>query len=66
MTEQVKDPKTHPALRNIQYSPMKEGEEQYIVLWDPTGLSAEKLIIPLNLFFLFQFLDGEHTRTGRC
>ena len=27
---------------------MKQGEEQYIVLWDPSGLSAEKLIIPLN------------------
>ncbi|MFB3115201.1 MAG: AmmeMemoRadiSam system protein B, partial [Nitrospirales bacterium] len=61
MTEQVKDPKTHPALRNIQYSPLKEGEEQYIVLWDPSGLSAEKLIIPLNFFYLFQFLDGEHS-----
>lgn len=61
MSEQVKDPKTYPALRNIQYSPMQQGEEQYIVLWDPSGLSAEKLIIPLNFFFLFQFMDGEHT-----
>jgi len=61
MPEQVKDPKTYPALRNIQYSPMQQGEEQYIVLWDPSGLSSEKLIIPLNLFFLFQFLDGEHS-----
>jgi len=61
MSEQVKDPKTYPALRNIQYSPMQQGEEQYIVLWDPTGLSDEKLIIPLNFFFLFQFLDGEHS-----
>lgn len=61
MTEQVKDSKTYPALRNIQYSPMKQGEEQYIVLWDPTGLSAEKLIIPLNFFYLFRFLDGEHS-----
>ncbi len=61
MSEQVKDPKIYPALRNIQYSPMKQGEEQYIVLWDPTGLSDEKLIIPLNFFFLFQFLDGEHS-----
>ena len=61
MTEQVKDPKTYPALRNIQYSPMKEGEEQYIVLWDPSGLSSEKLIIPLNFFYLFQFLDGKHS-----
>ena len=55
MAEQVKDPTTYPALRNIQYSPMKQGEEQYIVLWDPTGLSAEKLIVPLNFFYLFQF-----------
>ena len=40
---------------------MKEGEEQYIVLWDPSGLSSEKLIIPLNFFYLFQFLDGKHS-----
>lgn len=61
MTEQVNNPKSYPALRNIQYSPMMQGEEHYIVLWDPSGLSAEKLIIPLNLFYLFQFLDGEHS-----
>lgn len=61
MTEQAKDPNTYPALRNVQYSPMKQGEEQYIVLWDPAGLSAEKLIVPLNFFYLFQFLDGEHS-----
>ena len=40
---------------------MKQGEEQYIVLWDPSGLSSEKLIIPLNFFYLFQFLDGKHS-----
>ena len=61
MTEQFKDPKAYPVLRNIQYSPMKQGEEQYIVLWDPSGLSSEKLIIPLNFFYLFQFLDGKHS-----
>lgn len=61
MTEQANNPKSYPALRNIQYSPMKQGEEHYIVLWDPSGLSEEKLIIPLNLFYLFQFLDGEHS-----
>ena len=61
MTEQANNPKPYPALRNIQYSPMKQGEEHYIVLWDPSGLSAEKLVIPLNLFYLFQFMDGEHS-----
>ena len=30
-------------------------------MWDPSGLSSEKLIIPLNFFHLFQFLDGEHS-----
>ena len=39
-TETVeKDSKNYPILRNLQYSPLKQGEEQYIVLWDPTGLS---------------------------
>ncbi len=61
MTEQGGNPKPCPALRNIQYSPMQQGEEHYIVLWDQSGLSAERLIIPLNLFYLFQFLDGEHS-----
>lgn len=61
MTEQGNNPKPYPALRNIQYSPMMQGEEHYIILWDPSGLSAEKLIIPLNLFHLFQFMDGEHS-----
>ncbi|MGD9851651.1 MAG: AmmeMemoRadiSam system protein B [Nitrospirales bacterium] len=61
-TETVeKDSKNYPILRNLQYSPLKQGEEQYIVLWDPTGLSAEKLVLPLNFFYLFQFFDGEHS-----
>ena len=42
------DPTQCPALRNLQFSPIKEGEEQYMVLWDPTGLSKEKLVLPLN------------------
>src|SRR5574341_958498 len=49
-----------PVVRNLQYSPFKEGEQQYVVLWDPSGLSAERLIVPLNYFYLFQFFDGEH------
>jgi len=56
-----KDSKNYPLLRNLQYSPLKQGDEQYIVLWDPTGLSAEKLVLPLNYFWLFQFFDGEHS-----
>lgn len=51
----------YPHLRNLQYSPLKHGDEQYVVLWDPTGLSTEKLIVPLNLFYLFQYFDGEHS-----
>ena len=61
MTQSVKDPKRFPALRNLQFSPLKENDEQYVLLWDPTGLSAEKLIVPLNYFYLFQFFDGEHS-----
>ena len=61
MTGMTKDPKQHPLLRNLQFSPIKEGEEQYIVLWDPTGLSKEKLVLPLNYFFIIQHFDGEHS-----
>ena len=57
----AKDPKQYPALRNLQFSPIKEGEEQYMVLWDPTGLSKEKLVLPLNYFFIIQHFDGEHS-----
>lgn len=61
MTNAVKDSKKFPLLRNLQFSPLKQGEEQYIVLWDPSGLSAEKLIVPLSYFYLLQFFDGEHS-----
>jgi hypothetical protein len=57
----AKDSKQYPALRNLQYSPVKEGEEQYIVLWDASGLSKEKLVLPLNYFFIIQHFDGEHS-----
>jgi MEMO1 family protein len=56
-----RDPKQYPTLRNLQFSPIKEGEEQYIVLWDPTGLSKERLVLPLNYFFIIQHFDGEHS-----
>lgn len=56
-----KDPNQYPLLRNLQFSPIKEGEEQFIVLWDPTGLSKEKLVLPLNYFFIIQHFDGEHS-----
>lgn len=59
----VKDPKHYPVLRNLQFSPIKQGEEQYIVLWDPTGLGNEKLVLPLNYFFIVQHFDGEHSLT---
>lgn len=61
MTSMAKDPKQHPLLRNLQFSPIKEGEEQYVVLWDPSGLSKEKLVLPLNYFFIIQHFDGEHS-----
>ena len=32
-----------------------------MVLWDPTGLSKEKLVLPLNYFFIIQHFDGEHS-----
>src|SRR5678810_83767 len=59
-TGTAKDPKQYPVLRNLQFSPVKEGEEQYVVLWDPSGLSKEKLVLPLNYFFIIQHFDGEH------
>lgn len=61
MTETAKDPKQFPLLRNLQFSPLKQQDEQYVVLWDPTGLSAERLIVPLDYFYLFQHFDGEHS-----
>lgn len=51
----------NPSLRNLQYSPIKEQDEQYVVLWDPSGLSREKLVLPLNYFFVVQHMDGRHS-----
>jgi len=62
-TETTKDPKQYPILRNLQFSPLKQGEDQFIVLWDPTGLSKDKLVLPLNYFFIIQHFDGEHSLT---
>lgn len=61
MAEALKDPKHYPVLRNLHFSPLKEGDEQYVMLWDPTRLSGEKLIVPLSYFYLLQHLDGEHS-----
>jgi len=60
-TDTAKDPKQYPVLRNLQFSPVKEGEEQYVVLWDPSGLSKDKLVLPLNYFFIIQHFDGDHS-----
>src|SRR6478735_4864930 len=60
-TGTAKDPKQYPVLRNLQFSPVKEGEEQYVVLWDPSGLSKDKLVLPLNYFFIIQHFDGDHS-----
>jgi AmmeMemoRadiSam system protein B len=60
-TSTAKDPKLYPILRNLQFSPIKQGEDQFIVLWDPSGLSKERLVLPLNYFFIVQHFDGEHS-----
>ncbi|OQW33446.1 MAG: hypothetical protein A4E19_03335 [Nitrospira sp. SG-bin1] len=57
----AKDPTQYPILRNLQFSPIKQGDDQLIVLWDPSGLSNEKLVLPLNFFFIVQHFDGEHS-----
>ncbi len=57
----VKDSTQYPVLRNLQFSPMKQEGDQLIVLWDPSGLSHEKLVLPLNFFFIVQHFDGEHS-----
>jgi AmmeMemoRadiSam system protein B len=60
-TDVVKDSTQYPVLRNLQFSPIKEGDDQLIVLWDPSGLSNEKLVLPLSFFFIVQHFDGEHS-----
>lgn len=60
-SEVLNDPAQYPVLRNLQFSPIKQGEDQLVVLWDPSGLSREKLVLPLNLFFIVQHFDGGHS-----
>lgn len=61
MTSSTKDPLQFPLLRNLQFSPIKENDEQYVLLWDPTGLSQEKLVVPPHYFYVIQRFDGEHS-----
>lgn len=61
MTDPARPARPFPLLRNLHFSPLKEGDEQYVVLWDPSGLSPDRLIVPLNYFYVLQFLDGEHS-----
>lgn len=60
-SSRTKDSTQYPVLRNLQFSPIKQGGDQLIVLWDPSGLSKEKLVLPLNFFFIMQHFDGEHS-----
>ena len=60
-TDTVRDPLQYPVLRNLQFSPIKEEDGQYIVLWDPSNLSTERLVLPLNYFFIVQHFDGDHS-----
>lgn len=61
ISDVAKNPAQYPVLRNLQFSPIKQGDDQVIVLWDPSGLSKEKLVLPLNFFFIVQHFDGEHS-----
>ena len=50
-TETVeKDSKNYPILRNLQYSPLKQGEEQYIVLVGPHRFVSGKAGVATQLF----------------
>jgi AmmeMemoRadiSam system protein B len=63
MSSAVKDPRQYPILRNLQFSPVKQGDDQFVVLWDPSGLTKEKLVLPPNYFFIVQHFDGKHSLT---
>jgi hypothetical protein len=52
----------YPKLRNLEFFPVREGENQSVGLRDPQGISKEILFLPPNVFYLIQFLDGQHTR----
>ena len=51
-----------PKLRDLEFFPVREGENQSVGLRDPQGISKEILFLPPNVFYLIQFLDGQHTR----
>lgn len=52
----------YPKLRNLEFFPVREGENQSVGLRDPQGISKDILFLPPNVFYLIQFLDGKHTR----
>ncbi len=51
-----------PKLRNLEFFPVREGETQSVGLRDPERISDGILFLPPNIFYLVQFLDGQHTR----
>jgi len=60
-TSTTNDPNQYPLFEIYNSRRIKEGEDQYMVLWDPTELSKEKLVLPLNYFFIISISDGEHS-----
>jgi AmmeMemoRadiSam system protein B len=52
----------YPKLRNLEFFPVREGENQSVGLRDPQGISKEILFLPPNVFYLIQFVDGRHSK----
>jgi AmmeMemoRadiSam system protein B len=61
-TSSAKPSLEYPKLRNLEFFPVREGENQSVGLRDPQGISKEILFLPPNVFYLIQFLDGQHTK----
>lgn len=61
-TPNAKPTVEYPKLRNLEFFPVREGENQSVGLRDPQGISKEILFLPPNVFYLIQFLDGQHTK----
>jgi len=57
----AKDPQQHPALRNLQFSPIKRGGGAVHGPLGPDWPEYGKAVLPLNYFFIIQHFDGEHS-----
>ena len=61
MTDENTPPYEYPKLRNIDAMPATDEKQGMIILYDPSHLSDKSLLVPQDILYTLQFLDGSHS-----